>query len=97
LTGTAPAAVVTSPLDVKSVADYKPTTLLIYLVNVGLDVSSDLGLQRRGQHLPGTIPDDLIQQRRARRRRAGRVGLAAVTDYLEHRRTSPNRRTNAGP
>jgi hypothetical protein len=22
---------------------------------------------------------------------------AAVTDYLEHRRTSPNRRTNAGP
>jgi hypothetical protein len=45
----------------------------------------------------GAVPDDLIQQRRARRRCARRVGLGLVVDYLEHGRTFPNRRANAGP
>ena len=53
----------------------------------------DLGLQRRRQHLPGTVADDLIKQRPTGRL----VGRLDVVDYLEHERTFPNQRANAGP
>src|SRR4051812_29711359 len=61
-----------------------------------LDVGRDLGLQRRGQHLPGAVADDLIEQRPARHD-VVLVRLHGVVDYLEHGRTFPNQRANAGP
>src|SRR4051812_21601333 len=61
-----------------------------------LDVGRDLGLQRRGQHLPGAVADDLIEQRPARHD-VLLVRLHGVVDYLEHGRTFPNQRANAGP
>ena len=44
---------------VVAVADHQPSTNLIELRGVVLDTGSDLGLQRRCQHLPGTVADDL--------------------------------------
>ena len=38
-------------------------TRLDDLAAVGIDISGDLGLQRRGQHLPGTVADQLVEQR----------------------------------
>ena len=79
-----------------TVADHQPATSFIHLASVGGDVGGDLGLQRRGQHPPGTVPDDLIEQR-APSSRAGVVGLPVFVDYREYRRTFPNQRSNAGP
>ena len=84
------------PLGVVAVTDHQPMTVLVDLVSVRLDVAGDLGLQRRCQHPPSTVAHDLIQQRRPHRR-AGRAGLAAFMDYLEHGHTFPNQRANAGP
>jgi len=78
-----------------AVADHQPMTVLVELVSMCLDVGGDLGLQRRGQHLPGTVAHDLIEQKRA----TGPVGLVGgglLVDYLEHGRTFPNQRANAG-
>ncbi len=58
------------PLGVMTVADHQPTAIGVDLPSMGLDMGGDLGLQRGRQHLPGTITDNLIQQRRA-----GLVGL----------------------
>ena len=77
-----------------AVAHDQPMTVLVELVSMCLDIGGNLGLQRRGQHLPRTVANDLIEQRGARRVVVGR-GL--VVDYLEHERTFPNRRANAGP
>ena len=38
-------------------------TVLVDLVGVRLDVGGDLGLQRRREHLPSAVTDDLIEQR----------------------------------
>ena len=81
------------PRLVVAVADNQPVTRPVELVDVGLDVAGDLGGQRRGQHLSGTIAHDLIEQRRPARL----VGLGLILDYLEHGRTFPNQRVNAGP
>ena len=56
----------------------------------------DLSLQRRREHLPGAFADDLVEQRPAV---LGPVTseLSGVVDYLEHGRTFPNQRANAGP
>ena len=68
-----------------AVAHHQPASGLIALVGEPGDVVGDLGLQRLGQHPPGTLADDLIDQRR---RAAGRgalltaVGLAR--NYREH-------------
>ena len=70
--------------------------VLVELPGVGLDVGGHLGLERRGQHLPGTVADDLIEQRPADRSRGVCVGLVLLVDYLEHGRTFPNQRVNAG-
>ena len=69
-----------------AVADHQPVTVLVDLIRVRVDVGGDLGLQRRRQHLPGTVAHDLIEQRAARL-----VGLGPVVDYLEHGRTFPSR------
>ena len=53
-------------------------------------IVGDLGLQRRGQHLPGTVADDLVEQRPARTGRiAGLVGVVVVVYYREHGRAFP--------
>jgi hypothetical protein len=51
------------PFGVISVAHNQPAVILVDLAGVSVDVGGDLGLQRCGQHLPGTVADDLIQQR----------------------------------
>jgi hypothetical protein len=43
------------------------------------------------EHLPRSLAHDLIEHRTARL-----VGLGLVVDYLEHGRTLPDRRANAG-
>jgi len=76
-----------------AVADHQPAAHLVEFVGERLDVRGDLGLQRGGQHLAGTVADDPIKQRPTGRF----VGRLDVVDYLEHERTFPNQRANAGP
>ena len=76
-----------------TVADHQPPALLVELACERIDVGGDLGLQRRRQHLPGAVADDLIKQRPTGRL----VGHRSVVNYLEHERTFPNQRANAGP
>jgi hypothetical protein len=82
---------------VVAVADHQPVTRPVDLVSERLDICGNLGLQRRGQHLPGTIADQLVEQRPAHRGRGVLVRLVLPMDYLEHGRTFPNQRANAGP
>jgi hypothetical protein len=77
----------------EAITDHQPPTVLVELVLELLDVGGDLGLQRRGQHLPSTVAHDLIKKRPTGRL----VGRLDVVDYLEHERTFPNQRANAGP
>lgn len=70
--------------------------VFVDLAGMGVDVGGDLGLQRRGQHLPGAIANDLVEQQTPTCA-AGLVGVIVVVDYLEHGRTFPDRRANAGP
>jgi len=72
---------------VVAVADPQPSTILVELAGVVLDLGRDLGLQRRCQHLPGTVADDLIEQRPTHRGRSVCVGLGLFFNYLEHGRT----------
>jgi hypothetical protein len=84
------------PRRVGAVAHHQPTTVGIELIGVRIDVGSDLGLQRGGEHLPGPLTHQRVEQLRTRRR--GPVtGLSGFPDYLEHGRTFPNQRANAGP
>jgi len=59
--------------------------VLIADISELLDVGGHLRLQRRRQHLPGTVPDQLIQQRH----RLLRLLRSRLTNYREHRRTFP--------
>ena len=72
---------------VGAVADHQPATALIELTGVGIDVGGHLSLQRRGQHLPGAVAHDLIQQRPTTA--VIGVGLIGVVNYGEHGRTFP--------
>jgi len=80
-----------------AIADHQPPTVLIDLVGERIDVGGDLGLQRRREHLSSAVADQLVQQRPADPSRDVGVGLERLVDYLEHRRTFPNQRANAGP
>jgi len=82
---------------VVAVADHQPTTLLVNPLAKRLDMSGDLGLHRRRQHLPSTLASELVEQRAADSRGGVLVGLGLFLDYLEHGRTFPNQRANAGP
>ena len=84
------------PRLVVAVADHQPVSVLVDLVGVGRDVGRDLGLQRRREHLPRAVTDDLIEQRPTTRGRVD-AGLDVLLDYLEHGRTFPSRRANADP
>jgi hypothetical protein len=54
-----------------------------------VDVGGDLGLERGGEHPPGTLTDQLVQQRHRAARRIVNAGLDGLRDYGEHGRTFP--------
>ena len=56
---------------VGAVAHHQPAAVLVALVGELGDVGVDLGLQRLGQHPPGALADDLVDQRRHHRRGGG--------------------------
>ena len=49
----------------RAVPDHQPPTLLVDQVGMRAGVGSDLDLKGYRQHLPGAVPDQLIQQRAA--------------------------------
>lgn len=65
-----------------TVADNQPVTVLIDLTGMGVDVGGHLSLQRCGQHLAGTVADNLIQQR-ATASTVILVGASRVVNYRE--------------
>ncbi len=70
-----------------AVADHQTVAVLVELVGELGDIGGDLALLRGGQHLPGTVADDLIKQR------PGRPGLLVgdgdALNCREHGRTFP--------
>ncbi|WP_235633144.1 hypothetical protein [Mycolicibacterium fluoranthenivorans] len=46
-----------------AVADHQTPAVLVELIAELVHVGSDLGGQRRREHLPSTVADDLIEQR----------------------------------
>ena len=75
---------------VVAVADHQAVPVFVDLTRVPGDIVGDLGLQRSGQHLPGTITHDLVEQRPpGTDRGAGRVGVIDVVHYREHGRAFP--------
>jgi hypothetical protein len=80
-----------------AVAHHQPPATLVDLVGLRGDVGGHLGLQSGGQHPPGAVTHDLIDQRSAHQtgRRSRWCGLLE-TDYGEHGHTLPTRAANAG-
>ena len=94
VTSTAPALVSTVRGSGGAVAHHQAPAVLIAQPGELVDVGGDLGLQRRGQHLPGAVPHDLVDQRR--RLPISRQRASHVRDYCEHGCTFPARRSSAG-
>jgi hypothetical protein len=46
-----------------AVAHHQPPPVLVNLIGELLDIGGHLSAQRRRQHLPGTITNDLVEQR----------------------------------
>lgn len=46
-----------------AIADHQTLAVFVDLVNELFNVGSDLGGQRRREHLPGAVADNLIKQR----------------------------------
>jgi hypothetical protein len=69
-----------------TVAHHQAATSVITLVRELRDVAVHFGDQSSGEHPPGTLPHDLIDQRLRRRTLSRNIVLA---DYLEHRRAFP--------
>src|SRR3954466_3389435 len=76
-----------------SVTHDQATALLIDLVGVRGNVCGDLSFQGGGEHPPGTVTHDLVDQRPARRRRdrPGHCRGIIRVHYGEHGRTFPTR------
>ncbi len=70
-----------------AVADDQPAAAFVSLVSELGDVGVDLGFQRGGEHPPGALADDLVDQRRAGRRTV--LGRVLLGDYREHGRAFP--------
>jgi len=81
---------------VVAVADHQPSTIL-ELRGVVLDIDRDFGLQRRCQHLPGTVADDLIEQRPTTAAGACALDSDSSSTTLSTGVPSENQRANAGP
>jgi hypothetical protein len=58
------------------------------------DVGVDLGLQGLGQHPPGALADELVDQRHPVRA-AGVIGVGGSRNYGEHGSYLPDRRWRA--
>jgi hypothetical protein len=80
-------------LVVIAVAHHEPAAVLIDLIDELFHIRCNRGLQRRGQHLPSAVADDLIKQRPRRSRVV--VRRSGVVNYREHGRTFRNQRVNA--
>jgi hypothetical protein len=72
-----------------AVADHQPPPVLIDLITELVNVGSDLGGQRRSQHLARPVADDLIQQRPTATPGVVVIGLFGIVNYGEHGRTFP--------
>jgi hypothetical protein len=68
--------------------------VLVALVAGLGEVGVDLGLQRLGQHPPGTLADDLVDQRHPVRA-AGVIGVGSSRNYGEHGSYPSGRRWRA--
>ena len=87
------------PALVVAVAHHHSAARLIPLRRQPGEVSADLGLQRLGQHPPGALPNNLIDQRG---RAVGSIGagrgavIGLVGQYGEHGSYLPDRRCRPG-
>jgi hypothetical protein len=83
-----------------AVAYHQPAPVLVALLAERGDVGVDLGLQRLGQHPPGTLAHDLVDHRRRAGGRSRHPRLVPVVgvlgDYGEHGSYLPDRRWRAG-
>src|ERR1700750_2732440 len=68
------------------VAHHQPIPVLVDQVGEPLDVGGDLRPQGGREHLPGSVANNLIQQRTTRIALIGRI---RVVNYREHGRTFP--------
>ena len=80
---------------VGAVAHHQPPPVLVALAGVAGDVGVDLGLQRFGQHPPGALADDLVDQRHPFGA-AGVIGVGGSRNYGEHGSYPSDRRWRAG-
>jgi hypothetical protein len=81
---------------VAAVAHHEPTTAGVAFVAELGDVGIHLGLQGLGQHPSGTLPDDLIDQRRRAVPAAGVIGVGSSRNYREHGSYLSDQRCSAG-
>jgi hypothetical protein len=70
-----------------AVAHRQPPALLVPLAAELGDIGVHLRLQGFGQHPPGTLPDDLVDQRRRALRPAGVLSVGASRNYREQSNT----------
>jgi hypothetical protein len=77
------------PRSVVAVAHHQPPALLVELAGERRDVGIHLG-----PHPPGTLPHDLVDQRRTSRRTL--IRRVAAGHYCEHWACLPDRRANVG-
>ncbi|MGB7234617.1 MAG: hypothetical protein WBD41_01425 [Rhodococcus sp. (in: high G+C Gram-positive bacteria)] len=65
-------------------------TVVVDLTGMPGNIVGDLGLKGCGEHLPGAVADDLVEQRAARADYlAGLVGVVVLVHYREHGRAFP--------
>jgi hypothetical protein len=78
---------------VAAVAHHQPPALLVPLAAELGDIGVHLRLQGFGQHPPGTLPNDLVDQRRRALRPAGVLNAGVSRNYREHGSYLPDRRS----
>jgi hypothetical protein len=71
-----------------AVAHHQTMTIRVTLIGELLDIRSNLGPQRRGQHLPRPVSHDFIYQRPTSTV-GGVAGFIIVVNYGKHGRTFP--------
>jgi hypothetical protein len=79
---------------VGAVAHHQSASTLVALVEELSDVGVDLGLQGLGQHPPGALADEFVDQHRPVGA-AGVIGVGSSRNYGEHGSYLPDRRWRA--